>query len=55
MNTKIKSSNSLNWIGIKHDDKEYIQSQNINKHKKIAGEAIKKKVLLTNVIVQKKK
>jgi len=27
---------SLNWIGINHDDKEYIQSKNINKHKEIA-------------------
>jgi len=33
---------SLEWIGIKHDDKEYIQSQNINKHKKIAEELLKK-------------
>ena len=34
--------NSLNWIGINHDDKEYIQSKNINKHKEIAGELLKK-------------
>ena len=27
---------SLNWIGINHDDKEYIQSEKINKHKEIA-------------------
>ena len=33
---------SLNWIGINHDDKEYIQSQNINKHKEIAEELLKK-------------
>ena len=33
---------SLNWIGIKHDDKEFIQSQNINKHKDIAEELLKK-------------
>lgn len=32
---------SLNWIGINHDDKEYIQSKNINKHKKIAEELLK--------------
>ena len=32
---------SLNWIGIKHDDKEYIQSKNIDKHKKIAEELLK--------------
>ena len=34
--------NSLSWIGIKHDDKEYIQSKNINKHKEIAEELLKK-------------
>ena len=33
---------SLQWIGIKHDEKEYIQSKNINKHKKIAEELLKK-------------
>ena len=33
---------SLDWIGIKHDDKEYIQSENINKHKKIVEELLKK-------------
>ena len=33
---------SLKWIGIQYDDKEYIQSQNINKHKEIANELIKK-------------
>jgi len=33
---------SLEWIGIKHDDKEYIQSKNINKHKEIAEELLKK-------------
>ena len=33
---------SLSWIGIKHDDKEYIQSKNINKHKEIAEELLKK-------------
>ena len=33
---------SLAWIGIKHDDKEYIQSKNINKHKEIAHELLKK-------------
>ena len=33
---------SLSWIGIKHDDKEYIQSKNINKHKTIAEELLKK-------------
>jgi len=34
--------NSLSWIGIEHDDKEYIQSKNINKHKEIAEELLKK-------------
>ncbi len=33
---------SLNWIGINHDDKEYIQSKNINKHKEVAEELLKK-------------
>ena len=33
---------SLKWIGINHDDKEYIQSKNINKHKEIAKELLKK-------------
>ena len=33
---------SLKWIGINHDDKEYIQSENINKHKEIAKELLKK-------------
>jgi len=33
---------SLTWIGIKHDDKEYIQSKNINKHKEIVEELLKK-------------
>ena len=33
---------SLLWIGIKHDDKEYIQSEKIKKHKEIADELLKK-------------
>ena len=33
---------SLRWIGIKHDDKEYIQSEKIKKHKEIAEELLKK-------------
>ena len=33
---------SLDWIGLNHDDKEYIQSKNINKHKEIAEELLKK-------------
>ena len=32
---------SLKWIGIQHDGKEIIQSQNINKHKEIAKILIK--------------
>ena len=32
---------SLDWIGIKHDDKEYIQSKNVNKHKETAEELLK--------------
>ena len=33
---------SLKWIGINHDDSEYIQSEKINKHKEIAKELLKK-------------
>ena len=33
---------SLKWIGIEHDDKEYIQSEKINEHKKVAEELLKK-------------
>ena len=33
---------SLKWMGIQHDDKEYIQSKNINKHKEIAEVLLKK-------------
>jgi len=32
---------SLNWVGINHDEKEYIQSKNINKHKEIAKDLLK--------------
>jgi len=33
---------SLKWMGIQHDDDEYIQSKNINKHKEIVEELLKK-------------
>ena len=33
---------SLKWIGIEYDDKEYIQSQKVSKHKEIALELLKK-------------
>jgi len=33
---------SLKWIGIEYDNKEYIQSENINKHKAIADDLLKK-------------
>jgi len=33
---------SLKWIGIQYDDKEYIQSQKIKKHKEVAEELLKK-------------
>ena len=33
---------SLKWIGIEYDDKEYIQSQNINNHKEAAELLLKK-------------
>ncbi len=32
---------SLDWVGINHDGKEYIQSKNINKHQEIAEELLK--------------
>ena len=33
---------SLKWIGIEHDNKEYIQSEKIQDHKKIVEELLKK-------------
>ena len=33
---------SLKWIGIEYDGIEYIQSKNINKHKEVANELLKK-------------
>ena len=33
---------SLKWIGIEHDDKEYIQSKNISKHIEAVNELLKK-------------
>ena len=33
---------SLKWIGVNHDGKEYIQSQNIDKHKKISNILLEK-------------
>ena len=45
---------SLAWLGIEHDGKEYIQSNNILKHIEIAEELLKK-ALHINVIVQRKK
>jgi len=33
---------SLQWIGIRHDDKEYIQSEKIEQHKQITEELLKK-------------
>ena len=39
---KIQIIQSLKWIGIEHDGKEYIQSKNISKHKEIAIELLKR-------------
>ena len=39
---KIQIMQSLKWIGIEHDDEEYIQSKNINKHKEVVEELLKK-------------
>ncbi len=33
---------SLQWIGIKHDNEEYIQSEKINEHRKVAEQLLKK-------------
>jgi glutamyl-tRNA synthetase len=33
---------SLNWIGLNYDNKEYIQSQNINKHIEVANKLLEK-------------
>ena len=33
---------SLAWLGIEHDEKEFIQSKNIKKHVEVAEELIKK-------------
>ena len=38
---KIQIIKSLNWLGIKHDGKEYIQSNKIDDHVKIAHELLK--------------
>ena len=51
---KIKLLNLLNWIGIKHDGEEYIQSKKIDDHIKIANELLKM-VMHINVIVLLKK
>ena len=39
---KTQIISSLKWLGIQHDDKEYIQSQNIKRHIEIANELLKK-------------
>ena len=38
---KIQIIKSLNWLGIKHDGEEYIQSTKIDDHVKIAHELLK--------------
>jgi glutamyl-tRNA synthetase len=38
---KIQIIKSLNWLGIKHDGEEYIQSEKIEDHVKIANELLK--------------
>jgi glutamyl-tRNA synthetase len=38
---KIQIIKSLNWLGIKHDGEEYIQSEKIENHVKIANELLK--------------
>ncbi len=39
---KIQIINSLKWIGVDYDGKEYIQSKNVSKHVEVAKELIKK-------------
>ena len=39
---KIQIIKSLKWIGIEHDEKEYIQSEKIKEHQKIAEDLLKK-------------
>ena len=39
---KLQIIESLKWLGINHDGKEYIQSNNISKHVSIAEQLIKK-------------
>jgi glutamyl-tRNA synthetase len=39
---KIQIIKSLNWLGIKHDGEEYIQSEKIEDHVKIVNELLKK-------------
>ena len=39
---KIQIIKSLKWIGIEHDGEEYIQSQKMEDHIKIANELLKK-------------
>jgi glutamyl-tRNA synthetase len=38
---KIQIIKSLNWLGIKHDGEEYIQSEKIEDHVKVANELLK--------------
>jgi glutamyl-tRNA synthetase len=38
---KIQIIQSLKWIGVEHDDDEYIQSKNIKRHKEAANELLK--------------
>ena len=45
---------SLSWIGIKHDDKEFVQSKNIKNINRLQRSFLNK-VLLINVIVLKRK
>ena len=39
---KIQIIKSLKWIGVEHDEKEYIQSKKIKEHQKIAEDLLKK-------------
>ena len=52
MNLNFQIINSLRWLSIDYDGKEYVQSKNISKHVSVQKNLLKK-VLRTNVIVQR--
>jgi glutamyl-tRNA synthetase len=51
---KIQIIKSLNWLGIKHDGEEYIQSEKIEDHVKIANELLKMDMLINVIVLLKR-